>query len=135
MTATNDSPLRRKHHATPNAAITTPAIAGPMTRDAGEDGAVEPDRVGDVGRAGTISGTKARRAGLSSAVTTPSPKARTYTIQTSATPSDGDDTEHEREHTGSRGGPDEDAALVDPVDEHAGPRAEEQHRRELDARA
>ncbi len=71
-----DTPLAKKHHDTPSPAMTRPAIAGPMTRAAMNMALLRLTALLTCSSP-TISTTNARRAGLSTALTAPSPSAST----------------------------------------------------------
>ncbi len=84
-TATNESALRRNTHPVPTAAMSTPAMAGPMRRAALNDVELRPTAL-DRSSSGTISDTNACRTGASNAVTHPRRKASTYTCHSWTTP-------------------------------------------------
>src|SRR5438105_43171 len=87
MTAAEyDTPLAKKHHETPNPAMTRPAIAGPITRAAMNIALLRLTALLTCS-APTISTTNARRAGLSKAFTAPRPSASTKIIQSWTMPS------------------------------------------------
>ena len=84
-TAANDAPLRRKHHAVPTVSTSTAASAGPKTR-APVITAVFSEVALEMSSGSTSSMTSPRRAGLSNALSTPSTRERTQTTPTPATP-------------------------------------------------
>ena len=76
MEARYESAFTKKHHETPMLAMRRPAIAGPTTRAAVNSALLRLTAFVTCS-VPTISTTNARRAGLSSAVTTPRRAART----------------------------------------------------------